>query len=79
VQLEPEEQEASPPMVQLGRGGKVVVGVNWAEGVAMGELLMLCEEVARAKVEKRSRVEGCIVSDDIASKNAGTIGIKRIP
>ena len=57
VQTEPEEQEASPPRVQGGRGVKETVGV-----MTGGELALTV--AARAKHEKLISLEGCILIKD---------------
>ena len=59
VQIEPAEQEASPPRVQGGRGVKETVGVKTG-----GKLVLALTVAARAKHEKLISVEGCIMIED---------------
>lgn len=59
VQTEPVEQEASPPRVQGGRGVKETLGVGTG-----GKLVLAPTVAARAKHEKISRLEGCIVIEN---------------
>ena len=60
VQIEPVPQEASPPRVQGGRGVKVTL-----LGVGTGGMVVLAPAVAaRAKNEKTSSLEDCIVIEN---------------
>ena len=60
VQIEPEEQEASPPSVQGGRGVKETVGVKEMGGLLVVELTV----AARAKHEKLISLESCMMIED---------------